>query len=416
MRDAVVIGAGLAGLAATLRLARGGAKVTLVTKGLGGLQLSQGTIDVLGYSEARVEDPLGAISEHVSTRPTHPYTHFTPEFVGEAAAWLKEVLGPELLLGDPHANVLLPTALGALRPTCLYQPSMAAGIARAGRSYAIVGLRRLKDFYPTLIAENLSRQPGPDGEPIMARSIIVDVEIRKDEVDTTGTNHARALDDPAMRAQLVAAIKPHLNEGEIVGLPAVLGLNDPGAWRDIADRLGHEVFEIPMQPPSIPGMRLNQALTALVKKEARFILGSAVTGVEAEDGAVRAVTISTAGRPTRIETKNVVLAGGGFESGALDMDSYGTLSETILGLPVLAAEGQLLHGDFWGSDQPVFLAGLEVDDDMHPLGAGKSPVYSNVYAAGGNLAGATRWREKSGEGIALASALRAADQILGSLK
>ena len=48
MRDAVVIGAGLAGLAATLRLAEAGAKVTLVTKGIGGLQLGQGTLDILG--------------------------------------------------------------------------------------------------------------------------------------------------------------------------------------------------------------------------------------------------------------------------------------------------------------------------------------------------------------------------------
>ncbi len=415
MRDALVIGAGLAGLAASLRLARGGAKVTLVTKGLGGLPLSQGTIDLLGYSETCVKNPLTTLSQHISTRPSHPYTHFSPEFLAEAATWLKDILGPDLLIGNPHTNVLLPTALGVLRPTCLYPPSMAAGIPKPGRSYVIVGLRRLKDFYPKLVAENLSCQLGPDGAPITARSLMIDLEIRKDEIDTTGTNHARAFDNAAMRARLVKALKTQLRDKEIVGLPAVLGLNDADAWKDISDQLGHEVFEIALQPPSVPGMRLNQALTALVKKEVRFILGSAVTGVDVKDGAVRTVQISTAGRPTHINVKNVVLAGGGFESGALDMDSYGKLSETILGLPVLSAQGQLLHADFWGSDQPVFLAGLDVDDRMRPLDAEKRPVYSNVYAAGGNLAGATRWREKSGEGIALASALRAADQILGSL-
>lgn len=417
MRDAVVIGAGLAGLTAALRLAHGGAKVTLVTKGIGGLQLSQGTVDLLGYSDSgRITQPLAEVGTHIASRPGHPYSHFTPEFIAESANWLKEVLGPKLLVGDPRQNVIIPTSLGALRPTSLYQPSMAAGILAAGKSYVIVGLKRLKDFYPKIIAENLSRQTTADGTPIQVRSLIVDVEIRKDEVDTTGTNHARALDNAAMRERFVAAIAPHLREGEVVGLPAVLGLNDLDAWKDIEKRLGHEVFEIAMQPPSIPGMRLNQELTALVKAQARFIIGSHVTGIETKDGAVTAVSISTAGRPTRIETKNVVLAGGGFESGALDMDSYGTVTDSILGLPILGAEGQLLHGDFWGCEQPVFLAGLDVDDAMHPLDANKKPVYSNVYAAGGNLAGATRWREKSGEGIALASALRAADQILGSLK
>ncbi|MDU0349108.1 FAD-dependent oxidoreductase, partial [Actinomyces sp. MRS3W] len=46
--DVVVIGAGISGYAAALRLRRAGATVTLVTKGMGGLALSPGTIDVLG--------------------------------------------------------------------------------------------------------------------------------------------------------------------------------------------------------------------------------------------------------------------------------------------------------------------------------------------------------------------------------
>ncbi len=45
MSDVVVIGAGLAGLTAALRLARSGRSVMLVTKGPGGLQLSQGTLN-----------------------------------------------------------------------------------------------------------------------------------------------------------------------------------------------------------------------------------------------------------------------------------------------------------------------------------------------------------------------------------
>ena len=48
--NVVVIGAGLAGLVAAIRLREAGAEVSLLTKGIGGLQLSQGTVDVLGYS------------------------------------------------------------------------------------------------------------------------------------------------------------------------------------------------------------------------------------------------------------------------------------------------------------------------------------------------------------------------------
>ena len=49
MRDVVVIGAGLAGLSAAIKAADAGLSVTLITKGVGGIQLGPGTVDLLGY-------------------------------------------------------------------------------------------------------------------------------------------------------------------------------------------------------------------------------------------------------------------------------------------------------------------------------------------------------------------------------
>ena len=48
--SSTVIGAGIAGLTAAIRLREAGHQVTLMSKGIGGLQLSQGSIDVLGYA------------------------------------------------------------------------------------------------------------------------------------------------------------------------------------------------------------------------------------------------------------------------------------------------------------------------------------------------------------------------------
>ena len=63
-------------------------------------------------------------------------------------------------------NVALPTAVGALRPTAYYQPSMADGVVsldpskpgalRAGSAVVVVGIREFKDFTPELIAGNLA--------------------------------------------------------------------------------------------------------------------------------------------------------------------------------------------------------------------------------------------------------------------
>ena len=132
MNRVIVIGAGLAGLVAANRLAAGGASVTLLTKGIGGLQLGQGTIDVLGYSPDRVTNPVLTLSALASARPEHPYATIGAAAVHTGVEYVKELLGADLLVGDAEANYQLPTAVGAIRPTCLAQPSMVAGSAADG--------------------------------------------------------------------------------------------------------------------------------------------------------------------------------------------------------------------------------------------------------------------------------------------
>lgn len=416
MRDVIVMGAGLAGLCAAIKCAKAGQKVTLTSKGIGGLQLGQGTIDVLGYSPDRVTEPLAGVEHLLSSDEGHPYAKVGVERVRTSVEWLRDLLGEDVLVGDLDHNYQLPTAVGAIRPTALAQPSMLAGQLKGDQKYVFVGFTRLKDFYPKLIADNLNRSRTPEGEAVAARAVDIDFEIRPGEYDTTGLNHARAFDDPQVRAKLVAAVKPLLEPGEIVGFPAVLGLNDATAWRDIASQLGHEVFEVPLPPPSVPGMRLNQRLTQIAKDAGvRIILGSAAVHPVITDGAVHSVRISSAGRQIELVGKHFILATGGFESGSLQMDSFGEVTERVFGLPLVGLEGQLVHGDYWGDDQPLFRVGVDVDDQMRPKAADGSIVYPNLHAVGGLLAGATRWRDKSGDGIAVATALAAADSILGSL-
>lgn len=416
MSRVIVIGAGLAGLVAANRLATNGVGVTLLTKGIGGLQLGQGSIDVLGYSPDRVTNPVLTLSAVASARPGHPYASIGAEAVHTGIEYLKGLL-PDLLVGDAEANYQLPTAVGAIRPTCLAQPSMVAGNVTAGARFAIVGLRRLKDFHPKLVAENLSRTELPDGGRLDARPVMVDVPARDGEVDSSGLAYARAFDDPAFRDRFAATLKPQLNEGETVGLPAVLGLKDHGAWQDLAEKLGHPVFEIPLPPPSIPGMRLNEALTALAKSSGvRVVNGTRVVSARVEDGVVKGVTMATAGASREFTGDAFVLAAGGFESGALELDSYGTVTETLFGLPLAGLDdGPLVHGDYWGPEQPLFSVGVRVGKDMRVVDAAGAAVHPNLFAAGGIIGGSSRWAEKSGDGIALGSAVRAADSIVEEL-
>lgn len=410
----VVIGAGLTGLVTAIRLREAGHDVTLVTKGLGGLQLGQGTLDVFGYNPDRITHPLAEIDKVSATDPSHPYPAIGSDNVRQGMEYTKGLL-EGLLEGNVEENVLLPTAVGAIRPTSFIQPSMANGILKPGAKYLIAGPRELKDFYPQLIAGNLARTKLDNGGTIEARPGSFSIPARGTEVDSSGLNYARALDRPEYRKEFAAQIKPLVKEGEIVGLPGMLGLADPNAWRDLQDLIEAPIFEIPLPPPGVPGMRLNERLTSIAKeKRVKIILGSPVTGATPEDGKLASVTVASTGHDMTIAADHVVLCAGGFESGSLELDSYGVMTETVLGLPLVGTDiPEPTHGAYWGDPQPLFLVGVKVDGNMRVLDPSGKPVYNNLYAAGGILSGSIRWSEKSGEGIAVGSAYAATEAILG---
>ncbi len=409
MKQIIVIGAGLAGLTAALRLARSGRAVTLVSKGAGGLGLSQGTIDVLGYAPDRVSKPLDAVA---SVAGTHPYAGLGAEAVGASIAWLRDELGPDLLVGDPATNVHLPTAVGSIRPTALAQPSMIAGDIAGGRRYAVVGVRQIKDFAADLIAGNLARSTAPGGGQITAHAAWIDLPARAGEADASGLTYARAMDDPAFADRFAAAVRAAAGECDVVLLPAVLGVRRLGAWRGVQERVGHPLAEVSLQPPSVPGIRLYEGLLGKVRSAGvRHIQGSLVTGFAAAGGRVESVTVGAAGGPRELPTSDVVYAPGGFESGSLAVDSTGAISERLFGLPLTAADAHALVGpDYW-APHPLFEVGVKTDAAGRPIGEG-GVVQANLYVAGGLIAGAERWREKSGDGIAVATAVRAADAII----
>jgi glycerol-3-phosphate dehydrogenase subunit B len=413
MTGVVVVGAGLAGLAAAIRLAQGGAAVTVVAKGAGGLHLSPGTIDVLGYAPDRVEVPPDALPPFLADRPDHPYARLAPEPLREALQWFRGLVPGLRYEGDPGRNMLLPTAVGAARPTALAPASIAAGELSDGGRLAVVGLRSLKDLYPGLVAENLSRANLPGGRA-EARAVEVGWSARPGRADVAGPVHARGLDDPAERRRLAEELRPRIEPGETVLLPAVVGLARAAeAWEDLRDLVGAPVAEVPTVPPCVPGMRLQRALTeALGAAGGRLVLGPDAVGVEGGSGRVTGVRVRQAARVRSLPADAVVLATGGFASGGIELDSRGGLRETVADLPVLVEAGEARLSPRHLDPQPLMRSGLRVDDRMRPVGEDGAPVWTNLHAAGALLAGAEPWREKSGEGICLAGAVAAASAIL----
>jgi glycerol-3-phosphate dehydrogenase subunit B len=405
--DAVVIGAGTSGLVAGARLAEGGARVCVLAKGVGSTHLAPGTIDVLGYDPSRVSSPAGALEQFGAARPDHPYARLGFDAIAEAVRWFSERVAagplPEYrYVGDLERNMQLPTAVGALRPSALVPETMAAGDTASDERVCIVGTRSLRDFHPALCAANL-RRAGVD-----ARSVEIEIEVDRADQNTLGL--ARRFDDPAWRAAFAGRLALKLKAHESVGLPAMLGLRDPhGAWSDVQHRLGRPVFEIPGLPPSVPGMRLYEILRSTLRGAGgRLVLGAEVASCERDGSRVTSVSTRAAGHDARYAAPWFVLAAGGFNSGAIELDSSWVTHDRVLGLPLrgLPAPGDPRFVGDYLAEQPMSRVGVAVDSELRAEGA------ENVVVAGAALPGAVPWREGSGEGIALASGSHAAQLIL----
>jgi glycerol-3-phosphate dehydrogenase subunit B len=405
--DIVVVGAGVAGLCAAVRVAEGGARVCVLAHGVGSTHLAPGVVDVLGYTPERVDEPAGALASFVEAHPEHPYALLGVDAIRPALDWFSGHIadGPQpgySYVGGLERNVLLPTAVGVARPTALVPETMARGVLDGGAPLCIVGVPRLRDLHASLCAANLSRLG------IEARSVELDIGEGRAEINALGL--ARQLDDPAYRTVVAKRLGPLLRDGERVGMPAILGLRDPhGAWSDLEDRLGHELFEIPTLPPSASGIRVYDALTAALRAAGgRLVLGAKVVGSERDGTRVTTLHTHAGGRDTVYEAERIVLASGGFASGGLELDSDWQTHERVLGLPLrgLPGPGEPRFNADYFADQPMARVGVAVDSEQRAQGT------DNVLVAGAALPGAEPWREGSGEGIAITSAHRAAGLVL----
>ena len=409
--DTIVIGAGIAGLMAALGRAERGERVLVLAKGHGTTHWASGCIDLLDAGD----DPLGAVERLAAERPDHPYALAGAAALERGLERLRAVCEAAgyPLVGSPRRTLLLPTAMGALRPTVLVPATMAAGESRQladGRPTLIAGLRELRDFYPPMIAANLR-----------AQGFAVDgVYLRLPPTDRSKEFgpmiYARLFEREEFRAEIGRQLAEHVRRGGYarVGLPAVLGLRRASeVVRDLQDRAGALIFEIPTLPTSVPGARLFHALEeALRAAGGRLQIGSFVQRGEASDqetgeGAVLvAVYSEAAAREQRHGARRWVLATGGVAGGGLRAEHTGELRETALGLPVRApaSRAEWLAPRFLAEGgHPVFSAGIAVDAALRPLDAAGRVVYSNVAVVGGALAGFDPIREGCLEGVAVAT-------------
>lgn len=411
--DVCVIGGGLAGMTSALKAAREGARVRILSSKKSTLRHASGLIDVLGYTPdgELVAEPFEALS---ALPAGHPYQRAGIDAVREGLALFDEVAGDAYRGTHTDTNALVPTHGGTVKPTARYPVSVAAGLASDEREALFVGFETLTGFDAPLAADHLDAA----GVPLTTRGITLSFpgEFR---ADSRVTRFARALENdetvetaagkvPVRRA-LASAVEPHLNDAERVGFPAVLGDDEPDEVRVALETyLGTDVFEVPMGPPSLPGLRLERLFSvALDDAGVRRTTGNPVVDFEADSERIRAVYTDTNGQLVPFHADEFVLATGGLVGKGIDSDRE-TVVEPIFDCHVSHPDDRYdwFTDEVFG-DHPFARFGVNVDDDLRPLDASGAVEYENLRAAGGVLGGADFAREKSGSGISLATAVAA---------
>ena len=419
--DVVVIGAGLSGLTAALAAVKAGASVQVLAKGHAGTHWGTGGLDVAVVP--------GAITPRAGLRilavtPGHPYATLRDD-VAPALDWLRPILAAQGLpyegdLDSPLAAV--PTSIGGTRLAAILPAAQAPALRpwAPGERLVVCGIAGFKDFWPDAIAASLSRPAiwGRNPHPDHLEALTVELPDLAGRHNLSAVELANRFDDRVWRGRALDAIATALDRHSPSGgpgrvaLPAILGLDDQAAALDeLRRRLSLEPFELPLVPPSVPGMRLYRALrAAYLQAGGRIQIGEKIASLDRAGNRVTAVATEAAARTHPIRAGAVILATGGIAGGGIVADQSGHLEEVVLDLPVEAPEfaDWLSAETFDPAGHPLEAAGIRTDADLRPVDRAGKPVLDNVRVVGATLAGQRHLHQRCRDGVDIASGWRAA--------
>ena len=411
--EVLVIGGGLAGLTSALKAAREGADVRLVSYKQSSLRHASGLVDILGYTHdgaGPVRDPYSAISDLPAE---HPYRTVGTATVREAMGLFDDVT--EYHGDHTDTNALLPTHGGTVKPTARYPKGAAAGIASDDRDVLLVGIESMVDFDAPHVAAHLEAAGVPFG--VRGETIQFPGNLK---ADAKVTRYAKLLDtngEVAVRGRkkgardALAERVNSIKQGEArVGLPAILGDDHTDAVRAaLEDKLGSEVFEVPMGP-SLPGLRLEDRLfEALDESGASFETGNPVVDYDADGDTIERIYIEKNGAKIPNSADQYILATGGLVGKGVESDRE-EVYEPIFDCHIEHGEDRYdwFDTDAFG-DHPFAGFGVETDETLRPLTAAESVQFDNLRAAGSVLGGYDYAAEKSGSGVSIATGYVAGD-------
>lgn len=411
--DTIIIGGGLAGLVCGIRLQKAGQKCAIVSSGQSALHFSSGSFDLLGRlpDGTPVSNPLDAMT---SLAEDHPYSIIGKEKVAGYAAEAPQMLTSYGIKasGNATANTWRITPTGERKPAWLTMEDftpLASKDEKVGEKVLIINILGYLDFNTKFLADSFEKQ----GSACRIASIKLDEmeRLRQNASEMRATNIARVMDREEVWNKAAAQIKAMIKDEDVVVLPAVFGLKDPEVPAKMREAIGTRTVFVATMPPSVPGIRAQMTLKAEFEKAGgRFLLGDTVTDATfAQDGVIESIETANFG-DIRMHADNFVLATGSFFSKGM-IATPEKVYEPVFGLDLVygAKRADWFDVNFWNR-QNYISYGAKVNSTLNP--SIDNMTISNLYVIGSLLGGSNALYEGSGGGIAIISAMAAADAIL----
>ncbi|WP_249962382.1 glycerol-3-phosphate dehydrogenase subunit GlpB [Histophilus somni] len=423
--DVVIIGGGLAGLTCGIMLQQKGKCCAIINNGQSAMNFSSGSMDLLsqlpnGEKINSFEQGYDSLEEQL---PNHPYCLFGKQHVLQKAKQFEQLIEKINLnvTGSYKQNHFRVTPLGGLHRTWLSAdciPTMDLHDEHFGyQKITVLGIEGYHDFQPHLLAENLIQHPQFTHCSITTALLHLPEldQLRLTSREFRSVNISQLLEHRLAFRELVQEIKQASGGAEAVFLPACFGLDNQDFFNKLKLETGLNLYELPTLPPSLVGLRQHKKLKTYFEKLGGFILnGDKALRAVIEDQQVKQI-YTQLHQEHGIFAEHFVLASGSFFSNGL-VSVFDRLLEPIfdvdmIGNSMIDIQNRLTWtARRFSSPQPYQSAGVAINSRCQLKKSGQ--IIKNLYAAGNVIGGYNALELGCGSGVAVVTALTAADSII----
>jgi len=425
--EIVVIGEGIAGITATVNLIKNGKNPILISKSFGATAMFSGAYDI-GNSSYKYRTLSESIQDITELNKYHPYNYIKD---------VKTVLNESFKLVDnclklnlssvsfENPNLFMPTQYGNFKPTSVVDKNNIQielkNMIDSGNSYAISSFDMFKNYHSQKLLNTL--KDIAKSRNSITRFAPVKINFLKRNHDAYFQNHdfAQLLDSEKAFDKFITYLKKLSKQIDIktIIIPPILGIEEyPKLFERIKEECDIDMCETISLTPSVPGIRLQKAVSKYIKQNKIRKINSKVVSFKQKDGEITHLTTQNG---TEIPVCAVILATGKFIGGGIDVNQKPF--ESIFNLPVFYNNkginnyslDLMFDNDFF-KNHKIYSTGVKINDKFKPVDVCNNVIYDNLFAAGNVLQGYNYLESHGGMGVAIATGYYSAQKLIEQLQ